>query len=427
MDLDQVHKLAKNSDSFCVRPYHERIVRGMSGLISPCCKVDGFKINSGEFEKFLADQENGVRRPECHACWADEAKGVRSHRQLGYNEWNGLNWHAMEVYFKNTCDLACIYCNQTYSSRWGGEIKENFERAPGYFKAPGMYPVDPNVRNKESWDLILNETRKLAAGSFRGAGASVTILGGEPLIQQHGERSLTEALVETFFEVGHPDAVFIICIQTNGNTPEHLLERVIQKFKEYKAKYRGLEFSFGFSFESTGRNYNFVRYGGSWETLVRNMVRLSWEQFELTVQTSINSVALTDLTKFLKFTNQFSKKYRSLLVRINPVHWPKSFGLSLLDRGFTRYVDEALHFLRTEKLHYQNSDDVISGVEALRPLVGSTFHLDSAYEAREMFEYFKNVRQQDISTLSPELHRYFQRVIQEAEAARASSQPEIHA
>ena len=31
---------------------------------------------------------------------------------------NIQNFNQLELYFNNTCDLKCVYCNETFSSQW---------------------------------------------------------------------------------------------------------------------------------------------------------------------------------------------------------------------------------------------------------------------------------------------------------------------
>lgn len=103
----------------------------------------------------------------------------------------------LEIYFSNTCNLKCIYCNSKFSStidnenRIHGQFDYGFEDDPGGapVRIHGKIEINPNI--KEDTDKLfawleghIHELNK------------VMILGGEPFLQKETER-MVELLERT--------------------------------------------------------------------------------------------------------------------------------------------------------------------------------------------------------------------------------------
>lgn len=103
----------------------------------------------------------------------------------------------LEIYFSNTCNLKCIYCNSKFSStidnenRIHGQFDYGFEDNPGGapIRIYGKIEINPNI--KEDTDKLfawleehIHELNK------------VMILGGEPFLQKETER-MVELLERT--------------------------------------------------------------------------------------------------------------------------------------------------------------------------------------------------------------------------------------
>ena len=111
----------------------------------------------------------------------------------------------LEIYFGNTCNLKCLYCNSKFSStidnenrihgRWAYGDQEDFGR---HLYLPGKIQVNPNIERDTdmlfSWlEGHIHELNK------------VMILGGEPFLQKE-----TERMVELLERTSNPNLTLVI-------------------------------------------------------------------------------------------------------------------------------------------------------------------------------------------------------------------------
>ena len=111
----------------------------------------------------------------------------------------------LEIYFSNTCNLKCLYCNGKFSSTIDNENRINGEFVHGDLKnfgknlyLPGKIEINPNI--EEDTDKLfawleehIHELNK------------VMILGGEPFLQKE-----TERMVEFLERKSNPNLTLVI-------------------------------------------------------------------------------------------------------------------------------------------------------------------------------------------------------------------------
>lgn len=108
--------------------------------VAPCCQADQAieSIENFDFEssKYLSsirqDFDRGTFAQACHRCWNDEQVGKRSRRQSVVDFYPAMDQKiALEsIDFSSTwaCNLACIMCNEQYSSTWATELDISDDR-----------------------------------------------------------------------------------------------------------------------------------------------------------------------------------------------------------------------------------------------------------------------------------------------------------
>ena len=111
----------------------------------------------------------------------------------------------LEIYFSNTCNLKCLYCNSKFSStidnenRINGQFDYGFEKNQGApVRIHGKIEINPNI--KEDTDKLfawlethIHELNK------------VMILGGEPFLQKE-----TERMVELLERTSAPNLTLVV-------------------------------------------------------------------------------------------------------------------------------------------------------------------------------------------------------------------------
>ncbi len=133
-------------------------------------------------------------------------QGVTAPKELT-NNLNAVNVTPtqLEIYFSNTCNLKCLYCNSKFSSTIDNENRINGEFMDGivdqfgkHIRIPGKIEINPNI--EEDTDKLfvwleehIHELNK------------VMILGGEPFLQKG-----TERMVELLERTSNPNLTLVV-------------------------------------------------------------------------------------------------------------------------------------------------------------------------------------------------------------------------
>jgi hypothetical protein len=133
-------------------------------------------------------------------------QGVTAPKELT-NNLNAVNVTPtqLEIYFSNTCNLKCLYCNSKFSSTIDNENRINGEFMDGivdqfgkHIRIPGKIEINPNI--EEDTDKLfvwleehIHELNK------------VMILGGEPFLQKE-----TERMVELLERTSNPNLTLVV-------------------------------------------------------------------------------------------------------------------------------------------------------------------------------------------------------------------------
>lgn len=242
-----------NRETFCSYPFNSFFLCA-NGDVKFCCSSRSVlgNINEQNVDDIMqSDIAVDVRRKilnnqwhhdNCGLCFEQETRysGV-SERLSGEHEyyWDTLRGVNSEEYFRlqrfdlrwsNTCQLACNYCFDYFSSRWAN-----------------INGVKINA-NKET-----SETRVLDyIGKHKNDIVQINLLGGEPLLQKQN-KYVFDLL---------PDCGYYILtnlstnLQTNPNAQKLLTMPGV---------------SWGVSFETIGDKFEYVRHGAKWEVFSANI------------------------------------------------------------------------------------------------------------------------------------------------------------
>lgn len=264
------------TDIFCKFPWHS-IYISPSGRVENCCISKNNLGHVSDFDAALI-RNNRLKRafvagekPEgCSWCfnnpgtpYADSIlHSLANDKNFVYNtNTEDFKLRFLDIRWKNTCTLSCVYCSPEFSSSWA---KLNGEDA-------NINTQDTNKKLKEWLEPQLKDLKR------------VYLAGGEPLLIKDNEWLLTKLM-----EVNN--ANLNILVNTNA---QNFDTRVFELLKEFN------NVTWLVSGENIGEKFEQVRRGASWDTFVGNVRWLKENNQTVLFQTIFHTMNTNDIFNFL--------------------------------------------------------------------------------------------------------------------------------
>jgi len=246
----------------------------------------------------------------------------------------------LEIYFSNTCNLKCIYCNSKFSStidnenRIHGQFDYGFEDNPGGapIRIYGKIEINPNI--KEDTDKLfawleehIHELNK------------VMILGGEPFLQKE-----TERMVELLERTSNPNLTLVVFSNLTVDTYRvqkwlARMWRLVEQGKLNNLQVVG-------SLDCWGPQAEYVRNGLDLKKYMENFeFILNKTRITPSINSALMALTIPTLPDLIKQMNTWSK--------IREVYWsgmkagdhmrpylnPTIFGKDIVPLGLQKAVD----------------------------------------------------------------------------------------
>ena len=175
-----------NETNFCAYPFNT-IFLGADGGVKTCCSsaVNLGNINEQSVQDILMSPLakdirqtiiDGLWHPACAQCEKLESYGARTertgvlHKMTEFNDATSSTFRLqkLDLRWSNTCNLACNYCYEYFSSKWATikGIKVNANKATA----------------EDSMFALIEESTGIIEELY--------LLGGEPLLQKQNNRLL---------------------------------------------------------------------------------------------------------------------------------------------------------------------------------------------------------------------------------------------
>lgn len=260
--------MANPSSSFCILPW-VHLYKNTDDGVKLCCTDRGQNIgslktqtveeirNSEEFKKLRESFLKGEKLERCKECWAHEESGYQSYRQSSNKSYADLIESTpkfsydkpLEIKYldyrpSNLCNLACKICSPRFSTKlidpWL-EAKAISNEEALHLTKLNSKRIDISTVNSELTDLD-----------------RVYFAGGEPMIAED-HWSMLESLVNK-----NPEDIFL-----KYNTNLTKLEFKGKTIDEYWPKFRKV--MVGASLDGYGVQFEHLRTGAKWETIVANL------------------------------------------------------------------------------------------------------------------------------------------------------------
>ena len=274
VDAAKAANLDKTLDgsAMCAMKWIHFYIHLKEGIVKNCHNVPHRYISKEELDKHgkdvfvnhpyeierRAEKLQDIKHQDCSACWRNEERGIRSprlprsyydfHRQRFDNpeDESKAMPSQLEVYFSNTCDLKCVYCNDVFSSQWEIENRK-FEISPRQKK------IAPEGLEETFYQWLEEDAVQYILQYY--------ILGGEPLIQNEVYEFIDRLIPMLQKQQNKFKIKPVLIVISNGNTPEAYLNKWLEKIKEIE-KYVTVQMDI--SMESYGKRAEFIRTNLNW-------------------------------------------------------------------------------------------------------------------------------------------------------------------
>lgn len=336
--------LDSKSKSFCGAKWYNATTWLGSGTTASCHHPPAHKIPLKEIEvnptaihntehkkEMRRMMQNGERPRECEYCWKMEDMGKdavsdRTFKSIIYTDEElqqayeadaneNTNLKTFEIAFDRVCNLACSYCNASFSTTWAKDIKNNgpYENlvsdGAGAFHQDGSW-AQPYKDDEDNpyiqafwkwWDNGLSDSLQ-----------ELRVTGGEPLMSGN-----TWKLFDWFNE---QDTDMRFAINSNLIAKDSIIDQLIDKTKGMK------HFDLYTSCEATGEQAEYIRDGLDYELWLKNIKRILNEGNcnGVNIMMTINSLCLFSITEFLDEVYKLKEmtQSRTPTVSLNLLRFP---------------------------------------------------------------------------------------------------------
>lgn len=287
----------KNLPYYCSQKFTYLTVDVDKKTTKSCCDVPEVKIdltwlknnpgnlfNNETYINERRDMLNGAKLESCRHCWINERDGIPSRREIAKttnvtHQQLRNDPKMINLELGHECNMSCVYCNTHNSTAWQREVIQH-GKYPDNVQRFEIQPIDLtlskfSLREKQNLDssrLILNELKK-----FKNVD-SLEISGGEPFLYNN--------LVDLCHSVDAQKISIITGLGVNPKRFQRMLERLPKNI------------IIVISGEGVGKMYDFVRYGNTYDTFLKNLKAIEKMNYEYCFSSAIGNLTIHGYSKF---------------------------------------------------------------------------------------------------------------------------------
>ena len=312
------------SDTACLLKWSWSTINMQEGHTSSCHRVHSNPIDPDNFDNFhnlveKVQARNLMLQGEwpghgCEYCATIESSGGTSDRQLSLMQSHTIDKippellkdptavevtpTILEVYFDNTCNMSCVYCDPQVSSKLNDEISRHGEIQIGSKK---MVPFKKNhlryqdLTNK-LWQYLENSNRYQTIRHYN-------MLGGEPFLQKELDQGLE-------FWKHHPNPSLTFNLVSNLMIPHETFKQKMVKFQQLVESNAIYTVEITASMDCWGEQQEYVRYGLDLENVwIKNFeYLLDKEWVHVAIHSCISSLTIKTMPALLDKINHWNTK-----------------------------------------------------------------------------------------------------------------------
>jgi len=359
--LPNPKKDLSDNSAMCATKWIQTSVYLSQNIVKNCCRVPNRIVTEQDIKLYGKDlfqnhpyelarrQEklDNIYHDDCKDCKACEDRKIPSARlpksfyDLHKNRFTETADSTrplpteLELYFNNTCDLKCVYCDSQYSSQWETENRK--------FNGLGKKPLINSEQFQETfWQWFTEDISDKILQYY--------ILGGEPLIQDEFYQFLEKLIPiidqkPNIFSV-KPELV----ISTNGNTPPKYLDKWFKIIPELS---RVMSIQMTISIEGIGPRAEFIRSNLDWNRFTNNLHAIVDVAKEYNIRLRFNLthslLSITSCLDLLKYLKQIKDRagIEFELIESNVVE-PVYLAPWLLTKDFANYIDQVCRWIEVD-------------------------------------------------------------------------------
>lgn len=302
------------------------------GEITPCCKFKNnlypykpHNINSSTIDEYVgSDTLKEVKRefkenrwPKgCERCKIEEENGIRSKRLQDHERWGELlsedrGFITASIAFGNTCNLSCITCDPTASSKWQQEAKILLGR-----------DIKPNHFYKQGFvESFKEKTPNLI---------HLDIPGGEPLLS--GVKQQKE-LLYLYIE---DDLARNISLHYTTNCTQFPDNEWLELWSDFK------EVEVQLSIDGIKDKFEYIRYPAKWDMVLPNIIKYIELRdkglIKLSVSTTVSAYNIAYLDELLEWCDQMGLG----MPYLGRVHNPRHMRPTVWKKDAREHITERL-------------------------------------------------------------------------------------
>jgi hypothetical protein len=351
-------------------------VRLAEAKSASCHRVQGVKLTRSNFHD-LHNHPTWIQHREmqlagkfpqqgCQYCEKIEQAGGISDRNLHQQvpdvyplelDSNPLATHVtpriLEIFINNRCNLSCIYCDESNSTRIEKENKTFGYSIPGI---DDSIKLIPQVEFDADYDQLF-ENFFLYLESIRPTLRQLHALGGEPFYQKEFFR-----LVDFLDRHQSPDLEFTVV--SNLMVSKLVLQRFVDRMKQILTR-RGLKrLNITASLDCLGPEQEYLRHGidlDQWQENFEFLAEHKW--LNLTVNNTITSLSIRTMPDLLIYINRLRPNRKidhsfGLVdgrLHLNPI----IFGAGFFHDDF----DKVISLMDTSNDHARKSVEYMKGIQ----------------------------------------------------------------
>ena len=213
----------------------------------------------------------------------------------------------IEVWFRNTCNMSCVYCGPNFSSKWEEELQlhgpmERFKKLYDHHDNMTQYIQKNKLyeqQKQQFWSYLIENDRFKMLTWFN-------LLGGEPLIIPELDECLD-------FWDNHPNENLTFQLHTNLKINDYRFNKFLSRIEKLTKQKKVYQFKIVASLDGLGPQQEYVRYGLDTKQWIRNFEKLlKIPNISVGINSAISALTLHEFPSLLEKIIKWNKDKRNI-------------------------------------------------------------------------------------------------------------------